>query len=100
MTGAGIPVDVGSVNVDGATLQSVVTYLRQHVSNFGDYQQGLEAMTTPAVTGAVVFAQSDVGAVDSSYEWLLSAFDQASGIPLTTALDWCDYCIQQAGQAG
>jgi hypothetical protein len=100
MSGASIPVDASSVNVDGPTLQSVVSYLRQNIGNFGDYAAGLEAMTTPADTGAVVFSQSDVGAVDSSYEWLLSAFDQASGIPLTTALDWCDYCIQQASQAG
>jgi hypothetical protein len=100
MTNANIPVNAASVNVDGPTLQSVVTYLKQEIANFGDYKGGLDEMTTPAEQSAIVLSHSEVGAVNSAYEWLLHAFDAASGIPISTALDWCDHCIQQASAAG
>jgi hypothetical protein len=60
---------------------------------------GLNAVTSNDNTNTIL-AESDVNAVDSSYIALLQAFDGASGVPLTTCLDWCDYCVQQAQSAG
>jgi hypothetical protein len=98
MAGGGITVDAGSIP-DADTFTSVIAYVRQ-------YQQGLDPDISAALDEATasenvasILADPDVGAIDASYMGLLQAFDAASGMPLSTCLDWCEYCLRQAADA-
>lgn len=99
MKGGNITIDPGIVP-DANTLAGVVSYARQFIQSLPpEVATGLDAITANENTNTLL-ADSDVNAVDSSYIALLQAFDGASGVPLSTCLEWCEYCVQQAQSAG
>ena len=98
MTGGGINIDASAVP-DSDTLAAVVAYAQQYLQGLpAEVAAGLDAATANDNT-ATILADSDVNVVDSSYMALLWAFDAASGVPLSTCLEWCVYCIQHANEA-
>ena len=96
MSGAGITIEPGAVP-EQQTLQGVLDYVKQQVDALSaEDKEALDAATTDAGDASVYLAESDVGLVDSTYVDLLKAFDAAVGFPLSTLLEWCVYCLQQA----
>ena len=99
MSGAGITIDPGAVP-EQQTLQGVLDYVKQQIDALSsEDKEALDAATTDAGDSSVYLADSDVGLVDGAYIDLLKAFDAAVGFPLSTLLEWCVYCVQQAASA-
>jgi hypothetical protein len=95
MSGAGITVDANIIP-DADTFASVIEYVRNyHRSLDSDTAAALDAATA-SDDAATFLAHPEVNAIDPSYISLLESFDQVSGMPLSTCLDWCEYCIGQA----
>jgi hypothetical protein len=98
MSGAGITVDANIIP-DADTFASVIEYVRNyHRSLDSDIAAALDAATA-SDDAATILADPEVNAIDPSYIPLLQAFDAASGMPLSTCLDWCEYCIGQARES-
>jgi hypothetical protein len=95
MTNGGIQLDASAVP-DEETFAGVLDYLNQWFQGLDpDIQAALdEATDSDPVNKALT--ESEVGAIDSTYSALLEAFDAASGVPLSTCLEWCQYCLEQA----
>lgn len=99
MNTGGIAVDASCIP-DSDTFAAAIAYLRQ-------YQQGLDPDIAAALDEAMaaehvasILASSHVNAIDASYLPLLQAFDAASGMALSTSLEWCEYCIRSAIETG
>ena len=97
LDGAGIHIDANNVP-DADTFAAVIKYASDHLKELdADVLAALdEALERDS--GAKMLTQSNINAMDSSYNWLLEAFDQASGMKLSICLDWCAYCAEQAKQ--
>ncbi len=95
MTGGGITVDAACIP-DSDTFAAVIAYVRQYLQDLGpDITAALDEATMSESTSTIL-ADPDVNAIDSSYLPLLQAFDAAQGVPLSTCLDWCEYCTRSA----
>lgn len=98
MSGAGITVDANIIP-DADTFAAVIEYVRNyHRSLDNDIVAALDAATA-SDDAATILADPEINAIDPSYIPLLQAFDAASGMPLSTCLDWCEYCIGQARES-
>jgi hypothetical protein len=98
MSGAGISIDAGSIP-DADTLGAAIAYARQYQQSLDpDIAAALDDATRDDYT-ATILSHSDINVIDSGYNSLLQAFDAASGMPLSTCLEWCEYCVQQARDA-
>ena len=98
MSGAGITVDPNIIP-DADTFASVIEYVRNYHRDLGtDIAAALDAATA-SDDAATILADPEVNAIDPSYIPLLQAFDAVSGMPLSTCLDWCEYCIGQARES-
>jgi hypothetical protein len=96
MGGAGIQLDPGTIP-DAQTLQSVIQYIKDQVGGLdSETSAALDQATSDAGAATIGFTDSSVGIVDPAYSAILQAFDAASPMPLSTALQWCDYCVGQA----
>jgi hypothetical protein len=100
MSGGGIQIDAGAVPQDANTFRSIVNYVQSAVQEFGDYHEDFDAATADAGSQVVMsLSHPEVGAIDPGYDGLLQAFDQASGFPLSTCLQWSTHCIEEAEAA-
>jgi hypothetical protein len=96
MQGAGVQVDPGVVS-DEATFGEAIAYIK---SWFDDLpQEAKEPLDDASVTGEPVAAFLVDANVAPSVPDLMQAFDQAVGMPLSTLLEWCVYCDEQAKQS-
>jgi hypothetical protein len=96
MQGAGIHVDPSAVTEEGH-FSEAVNYLKSWLEALPqDTKEGLDdaSATADPVAAYLVTANVAAGIPD-----LMNAFDQAVGYPLSTLLDWCMHCIEQARQA-
>ncbi len=98
MTQAGLPIDEGNVP-DGSALAGAMDYFKTQLDGLAnELKEGLNAVTGEGF--AKMFSDSEgFGFIDSSYDAVLDAFDSASGMPIETAIQWCQHCIQQAQAA-
>lgn len=97
MTQNGMTIDAGSVP-DGEALKGAMEYLQSQLASYGDMLTGLNEVTKEGF--AKIFSDSELGLIDSAYDSVLEAFDTASGMPIETCIQWCQYCIEQANAAG
>jgi hypothetical protein len=96
MQGAGVHLEPDVVTEEGH-FSEAVNYLKSWFDGLPQItREGLDdasAMADP-VAAHLVTANVAAGIPD-----LMNAFDQAVGYPLSTLLDWCLHCIEQARQA-
>ena len=97
MTQNGLTIDAGSVP-DGGALKGAIDYLQSQLAGMGDVLAGLNEVTKEGF--AKIFSDPEMGLIDSAYDAVLEAFDSASGMPIETAIQWCQHCIEQANAAG
>jgi hypothetical protein len=96
MQGAGVQVDPGAITEEGH-FSEAVSYLKSWFDSLPqDTREGLDdaSATADPVAAHLVTANVAAGIPD-----LMNAFDQAVGYPLSTLLEWCLHCIEQARQA-
>ncbi len=97
MSQNGINIDPSAVPADGATLTSVLDYIKQYLQGLDpDIAAGLDDVCTNNPTNCALI---DLNIVDSSYQPLLQAFDAATGFSLTLCIQWSEYCTGVANQA-
>ncbi|MBA2281036.1 MAG: hypothetical protein M3527_10035 [Actinomycetota bacterium] len=91
----GLPIDEGSVP-EGSALAVAIEYFKSQLDSLSpELKQGLNAVTGDGY--AKMFSDPDgFGFIDAAYDAVLEAFDAASGMPIETAIQWCQHCIQQA----
>jgi hypothetical protein len=98
MQGGGFNIDAGSVP-DTGELSAAIEYLKNYIAGLGAEAAAALDEVTNSDPMAVIFADGEVGAMNSTYVALLSAFDAVSGMPISTSIQWCEHCIQQASSA-
>ena len=96
MQGSNITVDP-SVVTDPSYFGDAVKYIKS-------WLDGLESSAKQALDDASQYAERVAGyLVDANIApgvpALLEAFDATSGTPLSTFVDWCVYCADQASQS-
>ena len=97
MTQNGLTIDAGYVP-DGDSLKGAMDYFASQLASQGDLLAGLNEVTKEGF--AKIFSDPEMGLIDSAYDAVLDAFDSASGMPIETAIQWCQHCIEQANAAG
>ena len=95
MQGAGVNVDPTVVTEEGH-FSEAVNYLKSWFDALPqDTKEGLDDASATADRVATLLVTANVaGGIPD----LMNAFDQAVGYPLSTLLDWCLHCIEQARQ--
>lgn len=94
MSGAGATVQASSVTEQDHFTQAV-QYIQTWLQGLDDYsREGYDAATTDnPVSNLLVSAN-----VAPDLAGLMSDFDAMTGWPLSTLLQWCVHCAQQAAQ--
>ncbi len=96
MQGANVNIDPGAVG-DPSNFGDAVAYIKSWLDSLdGDTRQALDdaSQHPEKVAGYLVEAN-----IAPAVPGLMEAFDSTSGMPLSTFLDWCIYCAEQASQA-
>jgi hypothetical protein len=97
MQGSGAAVGAGVVT-DQASFAEAVKYVKNWLDGIdGTAKQALDDASTHPEGVAIHLVGANVA---PSLEELMKAFDQTSGMPLSTFLDWCIYCADQAATQG
>jgi hypothetical protein len=79
------------------TLQRGLDYLKQQLDGLdATVKEAIDAATKDDAASALL---GDAVDVDAAVRDLLVRFDEATGWPLTTLLEWSIYCLQQAQQS-
>lgn len=96
MQGAGM--DVGAhVVTDEASFKDAVNYVKTWFE--GLPQEAKEGLDDASATGEPVAVYLSQANIAPSVPDLMESFDKASGVPLSTLLDWCLHCSDQARAA-
>lgn len=95
MAGGGITVDAASIP-DADTFTAVIAYANQYLQGLGPEIAAALDEASAAEPINTILADPGVNAIDPAYLQLLQAFDAAQGMPLSTCLEWCSYCVGQA----
>lgn len=97
MQQAGVSVSASSVT-EQSFFTDAVNYVKSWFDNLDSSARAAldaaNAAGTEKVSGFLVDANIAPGIPD-----LMKNFDDASGWPISTLLDWCVHCIEQAAQA-
>jgi len=97
MQGAGVSLDAGAVT-DEASFGDAINYVKSWFDSLpAEAKDGLDDASTTGEPVAVYLVEANVA---PSVPDLMKAFDAAAGVPLSTLLDWCVHCSQQATAAG
>lgn len=97
MQSSGVSVNA-SVVADESSFPDAVAYVKSWLDGLdGNVKEALDAASEhpEQVAGHLVDAN-----IAPSLSDLMTAFDGSSGVPLSTFIDWCVHCAQQAGSAG
>jgi hypothetical protein len=93
MQGSGVNVDAGAVS-DESTLEESVKYVKSWLDGLdGTTKEAIDDASTNPEKVAELLVEANVAPAIPD---LMKAFDGSSGVPLSTFLDWCIHCIEQA----
>jgi len=93
MRGGGIELDP-SVVQDESSFGDAIAYIKSWYDELpSETREGLEDASTTGEPVAVFLVDANVA---PSVPDLMQVFDAATQFPLSTLLDWCVYCDQQA----
>ena len=93
MQASGVSVDAGAVT-DESSFDESVKYVKSWLDGLdGQTKEGLDDASTNAEQVAGFLVEANVAPAIPD---LMRAFDGSSGVPLSTFLDWCIHCIEQA----
>lgn len=96
MQGSSINVDPGVVG-DPSNFGDAIVYVKSWLDGLdADNRQALDdaSQYSERVAGFLVEAN-----IAPAVPALMDAFDASSGMPLSTFLDWCVFCAEQASQS-
>ena len=97
LANGGVPITVDDLP-DDDTLKQAIDYLIQWFQSLPQWaQDGLDGATTN-LNGSSYLAQPSVNIAPALAD-LMAKFDQATGWPLSTLLQWCQAAAQYAEQS-
>jgi hypothetical protein len=97
MQGAGVNLDPSAIQ-DESSFGEAINYVKSWFESLpAEAKQGFDDATATGEPAAQFLVEANVA---PSLPGVMQAFDQASGVPLSSLLDWCNYCTEQAKAAG